>query len=61
MIGAAITIRPTTPADLPALDELRSKIVGVIQAPAQKLATLINTPGTQLAQVITAKAEKGEA
>jgi large subunit ribosomal protein L10 len=47
-------------ADLPSLDELRAKIVGVIQAPAQKLATLINTPGTQLAQVIKAKSEKGE-
>lgn len=48
-------------ADLPSLDELRAKIVGVIQAPAQKLATMINTPGTQLAQVIKAKSEKGEA
>ena len=48
-------------ADLPSLDELRSKIVGVIQAPAQKLATLINTPGTQLAQVLKAKSEKGDA
>ena len=47
-------------ADLPSIDELRAKIVGVVQAPAQKLATLINTPGTQLAQVIKAKAEKGE-
>jgi large subunit ribosomal protein L10 len=48
-------------ADLPSLDELRSKIVGVVQAPAQKLATLINTPGTQLAQVLKAKSEKGDA
>ena len=48
-------------ADLPSLDELRAKIVGVVQAPAQKLATLINTPGTQLAKVIKAKSEKGDA
>jgi len=47
-------------ADLPPLDVLRAKILGVLSAPAQKLATLINTPGTQLAQVIKAKAEKGE-
>ena len=47
-------------ADLPPLDVLRAKIMGVLNAPAQKLATLINTPGTQLAQVIKAKAEKGE-
>mgnify|MGYP001167953649 CR=1 FL=1 len=48
-------------ADLPSLDELRAKIVGVVQAPAQKLATLVNTPGTQLAQVLKAKSEKGDA
>jgi len=47
-------------ADLPPLDVLRGKILGVLNAPAQKLATLINTPGTQLAQVIKAKAEKGD-
>jgi large subunit ribosomal protein L10 len=47
-------------ADLPPLEVLRAKLMGVINAPAQKLATLINTPGTQLAQVIKAKAEKGE-
>ncbi|MBG85529.1 MAG: 50S ribosomal protein L10 [Verrucomicrobiales bacterium] len=47
-------------AELPSLDVLRAKILGVLNAPAQKLATLINTPGTQLAQVLKAKAEKGE-
>jgi len=30
----------------------------VLQAPAQKLAALINTPGSQIARVIKAKAEK---
>ena len=48
-------------ADLPSLDALRGMIVGAVQAPAQKLATLINTPGTQLAQVLKAKSEKGDA
>lgn len=47
-------------ADLPPLDVLRAKLMGVLNAPAQKLVTLLNTPGTQLAQVIKAKAEKGE-
>ncbi|MDA7618345.1 MAG: 50S ribosomal protein L10 [Verrucomicrobiota bacterium] len=47
-------------ADLPSMDVLRAQIVGVIQAPAQKLATLLNVPGSQLAQVIKAKAEKDE-
>jgi large subunit ribosomal protein L10 len=47
-------------ADLPSLDVLRAKILGLLTAPATKLVTLINTPASQLAQVIKAKAEKGE-
>jgi large subunit ribosomal protein L10 len=47
-------------ADLPSLDVLRAKILGLLAAPATKLATLINTPATLLAQVIKAKAEKAE-
>lgn len=47
-------------ADLPSLDVLRAKLLGLFNAPATKLVTLINTPATQLAQVIKAKAEKGE-
>ena len=45
-------------ADLPSLEVLRGKLLGVLQAPAQKLAALINTPGSQLARVIKAKADK---
>jgi large subunit ribosomal protein L10 len=45
-------------ADLPSLEVLRSKILGLIQAPATKLVVLINTPGSQLARVIKAKCEK---
>ena len=48
-------------ADLPSLEELRGKLLGVLQAPAQKLAALINTPGSQLARVIKAKSEKAAA
>ena len=48
-------------ADLPSLDVLRGRILGVLQAPATKLAATINTPGLQLARVLKAKADKGEA
>lgn len=45
-------------AELPSLEVLRGKLLGVLQAPAQKLVALINTPGSQLARVIKAKADK---
>lgn len=45
-------------ADLPPLAEIQGKILGLLQAPAQKLAALINTPGTQVARVIGAYSEK---
>jgi large subunit ribosomal protein L10 len=47
-------------AELPPLSQLQGKILGLLQAPAQKLVALINTPGSQLARVIKAKAEKAE-
>jgi len=47
-------------ADLPSLDVLRAKILGLLNAPATKLVTLINTPATMLAQVIKAKSGKAE-
>ena len=47
-------------ADLPPLPQLHGKLLGLLQAPAQKLVALINTPGSQLARVIKAKADKGE-
>jgi large subunit ribosomal protein L10 len=46
-------------ADLPSLDVLRGKILGLIKAPATKLAAIINTPGSQLARVIKARSEQG--
>jgi len=49
-----------TIADLPSIEVLRGKLLGVLQAPAQKLVALINTPGSQLARVIKAKSEKTE-
>ena len=43
-------------AELPSLDELRATIVGLIQAPASKIARTINEPGAQLARVFGAYA-----
>jgi large subunit ribosomal protein L10 len=47
-------------ADLPSLEVLRGKLLGLLNAPATKLVTLLNTPATLLAQVIKARAEKAE-
>lgn len=46
-------------ADLPPLDTLRGKLLGVLQAPASQLVRLLNTPATQLARVLQARIEKG--
>src|SRR5881398_206800 len=45
-------------AALPSLDQLRATIVGLIQAPASKIARTINEPGAQLARVFGAYAAK---
>ncbi|MEL6374317.1 MAG: 50S ribosomal protein L10 [Pseudomonadota bacterium] len=42
-------------ASLPSLDELRGKLVGLIQAPASKIARLVNEPGAGLARILQAK------
>ena len=47
-------------ADLPSIEVLRARLLGVLNAPATKLVVLLNTPGSQLARVIKAKADKGE-
>lgn len=47
-------------ADLPSIEVLRGKLLGVLSAPATKLVVLLNTPGSQLARVIKARAEKPE-
>lgn len=41
-------------ASLPSLDELRAKIVGLVQAPATKVATLTQEPAAKLARVFGA-------
>jgi len=46
-------------ADLPSIEVLRAKFLGLLNAPATKMVTLLNTPASQLARVLQAKVEKG--
>ena len=48
-------------ASLPSLDQLRGKIVGLVQAPATKIVRVVNAPASQVARVVGAYAAKGEA
>jgi len=48
-------------ASLPSLDELRAKLVGLIQAPATKIAQVVTAPAAKVARVVQAYATKGEA
>ena len=46
-------------AKLPSLDELRGKIVGLLQAPATKVAMVLQAPAGQLARVFGAYGQQG--
>ncbi|GEQ99348.1 50S ribosomal protein L10 [Iodidimonas gelatinilytica] len=48
-------------AELPSLDELRGKLVGLLQTPASRIASVLQAPGGQVARVLAAHAEKQEA
>jgi large subunit ribosomal protein L10 len=48
-------------AELPSLDELRAKLIGLVQAPMAKIARVVKEPGAKLARVVQAKASKTEA
>ena len=48
-------------ATLPSLDELRAKIVGLVQAPATKVVQIVQAPAGQLARVFGAYAAKDAA
>ena len=48
-------------ATLPSLDELRGKILGMLQTPATRIAGVLQAPGGQVARVIAAHARQGEA
>ncbi len=48
-------------ASMPSLDELRGKIVGLVNAPATKVVQLVNAPAAKLARVFGAYAAKDAA
>src|ERR1700743_3290433 len=45
-------------AKLPSLDQLRASILGLLQAPATKVAGVLQAPAGQLARVMAAKAKQ---
>jgi large subunit ribosomal protein L10 len=45
-------------ADLPSMEVLRAKLLGLFSAPASTLVRLLNTPAGQMARVLQARAEK---
>lgn len=47
-------------AKLPSRDELRAKLIGLLNAPATKLVTLFKEPAGQIARVLSAKSQQGE-
>jgi large subunit ribosomal protein L10 len=47
-------------ADLPSIEVMRAKFLGLLNTPATQLVRLLQTPATQLVRVLKAKAEKGE-
>jgi large subunit ribosomal protein L10 len=47
-------------ATLPSIDELRSKIVGLISSPAQKIASLVKEPAGQIARLVSAQSKSLE-
>jgi large subunit ribosomal protein L10 len=48
-------------ATLPSLDELRAKLLGMLQTPASRIASVLQAPGGQLARVLSAYASKDQA
>jgi large subunit ribosomal protein L10 len=50
-----------TLAELPSLDALRAKIVGMVQTPATRIAGVLQAPAGQIARVLSAHAEKAQA
>ena len=48
-------------ADLPSLDTLRARLVGMLQTPATRVAGVLQAPAGQLARVFGAYAKKDEA
>jgi large subunit ribosomal protein L10 len=47
-------------ATLPSLDQIRGKLLGLLNAPAQKITTIVQAPGSQLARLVNARSEQLE-
>ena len=45
-------------ATLPSLDEIRGQLVGLISTPAQKIASILQVPGGQLARLLNSRSEE---
>src|ERR1700752_153349 len=45
-------------AELPSLDEMRAKLLGLLKAPAEKLVRTLNEPAAKLARVMQARVDK---
>ena len=64
IVGGAMGSQVLTPegvkalASMPSLDELRAKLIGLVQAPATKIAQLQTAPAAKLARVFAAYADK---
>ena len=47
-------------AKLPSLDELRGQIIGLLMAPAQKIAAIASEPGSQIARLLSSKSSNSQ-
>jgi large subunit ribosomal protein L10 len=67
IVGGSMGTQVLTPegvqalASMPSLDELRAKLIGLVQAPATKIAQLATAPAAKLARVFGAYAAKDAA
>ena len=47
-------------ATLPSLDQIRGKLLSILNAPAQKISSIVQAPGGQLARLMSARSEQLE-
>ena len=45
-------------ATLPSLDQVRGQLLGLLNAPAQKIASVVQAPGGQLARLMSSRSEQ---
>jgi large subunit ribosomal protein L10 len=64
IVGGALAGNLLTPeqvralADLPSIDELRARLVGLLTTPAARLIAVLQAPGAQVARVLAAHVEQ---